>query len=351
MTFLASRLFSRVRRSSLRLGAAFWVATLFAGHLTSGNAHAAGGAAFFSLDFSTGTKSLDVTAADPDTLLPLPTAFHADDEGVYSLEALLLLAGETESPIGSFEISGREDTGIQLAITISAPIGVGPGIGPDLANFAGIIAGAEIVDIDNEAARRSVDASLSARSIGAAGSPPITANVNGSTFMGTSDGKEAYVDQAHCSLQVDIPGEANCDIADGAIPPIPDDSMAESFNMLILQSGSAVFDITSSTNFTLEWIYGANVAQPVRNPADFDGDGDVDGDDFLTWQANFGKASGASPMDGDADGDGDVDGNDFLVWQSNFTSLATGTTASVPEPTSLALLLLVAIAALRCRRC
>ena len=49
--------------------------------------------------------------------------------------------------------------------------------------------------------------------------------------------------------------------------------------------------------------------------ADFDGDGDVDGADFLKWQQGFPTASGATKADGDADGDGDVDGQDFLIWQ------------------------------------
>ena len=57
-------------------------------------------------------------------------------------------------------------------------------------------------------------------------------------------------------------------------------------------------------------------------PGDFDFDGDVDGDDFLLWQSNFG---GDGPV-GDADQDGDVDGDDFLLWQSNFGS-SLGTTA------------------------
>ena len=50
-------------------------------------------------------------------------------------------------------------------------------------------------------------------------------------------------------------------------------------------------------------------------PADFDGDGDVDGADFLKWQQGYPTASGATKADGDTDGDGDVDGQDFLVWQ------------------------------------
>ena len=52
--------------------------------------------------------------------------------------------------------------------------------------------------------------------------------------------------------------------------------------------------------------------------ADFDEDGNVDGEDFLAWQANFGLTVGATKADGDADGDGDVDGSDFLIWQTQF---------------------------------
>ena len=52
--------------------------------------------------------------------------------------------------------------------------------------------------------------------------------------------------------------------------------------------------------------------------ADFNGDGRVDGMDFLTWQSGFPTSSGATKATGDANGDGRVDGLDFLVWQSCF---------------------------------
>jgi hypothetical protein len=61
---------------------------------------------------------------------------------------------------------------------------------------------------------------------------------------------------------------------------------------------------------------GTTNAPPT--PGDFDGDHDVDGADFVAWQTNFPKASGATRAQGDADGDGDVDGADFVVWQTNF---------------------------------
>jgi hypothetical protein len=69
--------------------------------------------------------------------------------------------------------------------------------------------------------------------------------------------------------------------------------------------------------------------------ADFDDDGDVDGADFLTWQRGVGTAG--TPSTGDADGDTSVDGDDLAIWETQFG----GSPASaVPEPTSMALILL-----------
>jgi hypothetical protein len=81
------------------------------------------------------------------------------------------------------------------------------------------------------------------------------------------------------------------------------------------------------------------------HPGDFDGDGNVDGDDFGIWQMNFPTASGAMPSQGDADGDGDVDGADFVVWQTNFPFPSGSEASTVPEPRSLVLLLLASTAA------
>jgi hypothetical protein len=74
------------------------------------------------------------------------------------------------------------------------------------------------------------------------------------------------------------------------------------------------------------------------SPADFDGDGAVDGGDLVAWQSAFGATA-----DADADDDGDSDGADFLAWQRAVggAGAATGA-AGVPEPSAAALALFAA---------
>ncbi|MBA3485048.1 MAG: phosphodiester glycosidase family protein [Pirellulales bacterium] len=93
-----------------------------------------------------------------------------------------------------------------------------------------------------------------------------------------------------------------------------------------------------------------SLAELVPNyPADFNGDGRVDGEDLTKWREDFG--AGAA---GDADQDGDVDGADFLQWQQQLGSGVPATVAAtqVPEPHIVTLLsiLSVGFAALRTGR-
>ena len=73
---------------------------------------------------------------------------------------------------------------------------------------------------------------------------------------------------------------------------------------------------------------------PVVSPADFDGDGSVDGSDLATWSSAFGANT-----NGDTDEDNDTDGADFLVWQREHTGPGTLQAAAIPEPTSTSLAL------------
>ncbi len=55
-------------------------------------------------------------------------------------------------------------------------------------------------------------------------------------------------------------------------------------------------------------------------PGDADGDGDIDGNDLLSWQLGFGRfpAGGATASDGDYNADGNVDQDDLTIWNGNF---------------------------------
>ena len=75
--------------------------------------------------------------------------------------------------------------------------------------------------------------------------------------------------------------------------------------------------------------------------ADFDRDGDVDGDDQAQWQGDFG-INGDSDADSDADGDGDSDGADLLAWQRNFGTgvPSAANSQAVPEPATYLLFII-----------
>jgi hypothetical protein len=99
----------------------------------------------------------------------------------------------------------------------------------------------------------------------------------------------------------------------------------------------------------------------INVPGDADGDGDADLDDIGIWATNFtgslAPGSGTGTLGtGDFDGDKDVDLDDQGIWASNFTGslapggVATAALAAVPEPASLSLLALGAIATLARRR-
>ena len=98
--------------------------------------------------------------------------------------------------------------------------------------------------------------------------------------------------------------------------------------------------------------------QASRIPGDADEDGDVDINDLSALASNWGETSGMGWDDGDFDGDGDVDINDLSALASNWGYGTEGGmslgdalgSAGIPEPATLALLGLGAMALLRRRR-
>ncbi|MGI9427480.1 MAG: endonuclease [Bythopirellula sp.] len=75
-----------------------------------------------------------------------------------------------------------------------------------------------------------------------------------------------------------------------------------------------------------------SAAAPVIDNPDFDGDGFVDGNDFLIWQRGFG--TGTMLSEGDANHDGLVNEEDLAVWEQHYGQQSIGSIATIPEPTS-----------------
>ena len=75
--------------------------------------------------------------------------------------------------------------------------------------------------------------------------------------------------------------------------------------------------------------------------ADANGDGTVDGGDFLIWQRNSGKVDATGPAEGDFNFDGAVDAADLDVWKTqNGAPVAPadqGASLQIPEPSSAVL--------------
>jgi hypothetical protein len=80
----------------------------------------------------------------------------------------------------------------------------------------------------------------------------------------------------------------------------------------------------------------------IYKPGDADLDGDVDLDDFMALKSNFGV--GFLWQHGDFDRDLDVDLDDFIILKNSFG------TGAVPEPSTLSLLMVASLAAIRRRR-
>lgn len=117
---------------------------------------------------------------------------------------------------------------------------------------------------------------------------------------------------------------------------------------------SALIPITNSTSYTSYRLIFPTVREGAAAPAnslqfaglqffdnsvakaaDFDDDGDVDGNDFVIWQKNVG-ATGATKAMGDATGDGNVNAADLAQWRTQYHT-AVAAVGAVPEPAAVAL--------------
>jgi hypothetical protein len=85
--------------------------------------------------------------------------------------------------------------------------------------------------------------------------------------------------------------------------------------------------------------------------ADANGDGAVDGADFLMWQQKLGAPDADGPADGDFNFDGAVDEADLQIWkeQSAGATAEQGAHLQIPEPSAAVLTLTTLAGLLRLR--
>ena len=82
-------------------------------------------------------------------------------------------------------------------------------------------------------------------------------------------------------------------------------------------------------------------------PGDANGDGAVDGQDYIIWN-DYKFTAGTDWTTGDFNGDGSTDGADFILWNENkFTSVGSFDTVAVPEPSSWMLWLAAGLLSMR----
>ena len=130
---------------------------------------------------------------------------------------------------------------------------------------------------------------------------------------------------------------------DGITPLVSIDNVGQGAiesleNFSLFNPGEYFARVTGADDTIQLYQLDLSVNSPPFLEADFNEDYLVDSTDLTILEA----ALGLSPA-GDTDGDGDTDGADFLAWQRQFnTPGAQGQVASqtIPEPTSVALLLL-----------
>lgn len=105
---------------------------------------------------------------------------------------------------------------------------------------------------------------------------------------------------------------------------------------------AAGFDAISQANTGVAYLDNLIVRDGMRG--DFNNDGVLDAADYPVWRAQNGLTGYG--LAGDANADGQVDAADYWIWANQFgeTNALAGPTATIPEPTGLAIALAAASA-------
>lgn len=293
------------------------------------SAEAANGEGFFSVSMSNNTEAIDIIAVHPDTLLPLPSTFNANEAGEYALSGLLVVDGDTINPFGNFELTGLGDPFIQTRVKLFFP---DEATGTTPTNlFASFLAGIQIVPNAGGVGTNDfrIESIQTTTTTGDPGTSPASALISTGVFLDTPDGKEAPATMASVSGPAEIPGVTTIESGSSPLPPIPADSTETSFDTLVTQVDFALFDIDFDTNYDIDVTSRTEIIiPPPSNPGDYNMDGVVNGKDFLYWQR------GLSPIP--------LSASDLVLWSTHYGQPSAFST-TVPEPSSLLLASLVGL--------
>jgi hypothetical protein len=123
------------------------------------------------------------------------------------------------------------------------------------------------------------------------------------------------------------------------------DSRFASVDYVTFVSVESPFVDPSETNFIID---RAAIVLPGPNPVlgDYNGNGTVDAADYAVWRDTFGQTGGGLVADGN--GNNEIDAGDYDFWRANFGQPASSgsiasANATVPEPATLAMLILAAV--------
>lgn len=158
---------------------------------------------------------------------------------------------------------------------------------------------------------------------------------------------------------VDVNGNPTTYLGTGGLVVLPGTAgMWTSVEKLLeVPAGATALDLRFNQIFTafttIPWrgsfrLDDVAIYRELNLRADFNSSGGVDGTDLTTWKTNYPTATNATKSIGDADGDGAVNGADFLIWQREVgVGAAVPAMAAVPEPATAALLGLASLGMLK----
>jgi hypothetical protein len=110
-------------------------------------------------------------------------------------------------------------------------------------------------------------------------------------------------------------------------------SSMDEFNHIIYAEGLSANDVNNST-----FAVALSVQGPVGLDGDYNNDGMVDAADYTIYRDNLGSDSAV--LNGNGSGEATVVQADYALWKQNFGSSGTSSSAAIPEPSSIVLLLL-----------